>query len=257
MSQNASSGFAAFVPGFEFLQNLAKQGQQLGSAAGGLPQLNHWVAPTLDVEELEKRIQELKAVHFWLDQNSKALAATIQALEVQKMTLATLKSMNVNLGEMADAFKVDPACFASASTTKTPFAGFETPFGAAAPQPEPSPPPAPAPAEPEPPKPKADAEPNTAQAGQGAAVDPMQWWGALSEQFQAIASHALQEVVVPAMAAVATPQPAKTAKTSRSTTAAKAPAAATKKPAAKKAAPAKPATKSAARKPAASVRRKP
>jgi hypothetical protein len=259
MSQNASSGFAAFVPGFEFLQNLAKQGQQLGSAAGGLPQLNHWVAPTLDVEELEKRIQELKAVHFWLDQNSKALAATIQALEVQKMTLATLKSMNVNLGEMADAFKVDPAGFASAPQSKTPFAGFEVPprhFGAAAAEPQPAPAPAPAPAQPEPEQPKADADPK-AQVGAGAAIDPVQWWGALSEQFQAIASHALQEVVVPAMAAVATPKPAKASRSTSTAAKAKAPAAASKKPAAKKAVPAKSATRSAVRKPAGTTRRKP
>jgi hypothetical protein len=40
----------------------------------------------------EKRIEELKAVHFWLEANSKALGATVQALEVQKMTLATLKA---------------------------------------------------------------------------------------------------------------------------------------------------------------------
>ena len=38
MSQNAG-GFAAFVPGFEFLQTLAQQGQQLGAAASGLPDL--------------------------------------------------------------------------------------------------------------------------------------------------------------------------------------------------------------------------
>ena len=43
------------------------------------------------MEELDKRIDELKAVQFWLDQNAMALKATIQALEVQKMTLATLK----------------------------------------------------------------------------------------------------------------------------------------------------------------------
>ena len=70
-----------------------------------MPQLSHWVAPTLSVEELEKRIDELKAVQFWLEQNSRALAATIQALEVQKMTLATLKGMNVSMGDVANAFK--------------------------------------------------------------------------------------------------------------------------------------------------------
>ncbi len=99
-------GFGKFVPGFDFLQNLAK------SASQGMPQmpgLSNWIAPTLNVEELDRRISELKAVHFWLDQNGKALAATIQALEVQKMTLATLKGMNFRMADVADALKVKPA----------------------------------------------------------------------------------------------------------------------------------------------------
>jgi hypothetical protein len=93
-------GFGKFVPGFDFLQNLAKGATQ---TIPQMPNLANWVAPTLNVEELDKRIDELKAVHFWLDQNSKALGATIQALEVQKMTLATLKGMNFNMGDVANA----------------------------------------------------------------------------------------------------------------------------------------------------------
>ena len=89
-----------------------------------MPNLANWVAPTLNVEELDKRIDELKAVHFWLDQNSKALGATMQALEVQKMTLATLKGMNFNIGDVANALKlkaadsVTPGC--SGSPKKPP-----------------------------------------------------------------------------------------------------------------------------------------
>ena len=107
-------GFGKYVPGFDFLQNLAKQAA--GGAVQGvqqnlpqLPGLGNWIAPTFSVEELDKRIDELKAVHFWLDQNSKALGATIQALEVQKMTLATLKGMNFSLGDVANALKVNAA----------------------------------------------------------------------------------------------------------------------------------------------------
>src|SRR3954452_16706163 len=103
MSDNENLGFGKFVPGFDFLQNLAKGASQ---TLPQMPNLSNWVAPTLNVEELEKRIGELKAVHFWLDQNSKALGATIQALEVQKMTLATLKGMNFNMGEVANALKL-------------------------------------------------------------------------------------------------------------------------------------------------------
>ena len=110
MSDNANFGFGKFVPGFDFLQNLASNAVK--GATGNIPQLpnmSNWVAPTLSVEDLEKRIEELKAVQFWLDQNAVALKATIQALEVQKMTLATLKGMNFNMGDVANAFKLKAA----------------------------------------------------------------------------------------------------------------------------------------------------
>src|SRR6476620_1165732 len=103
MSDNQTLGFGKFVPGFDFLQNLAKGASQ---TIPQMPNLANWVAPTLNVEELEKRIADLKAVHFWLDQNSKALGATIQALEVQKMTLATLQGMNFHMGDLANALKL-------------------------------------------------------------------------------------------------------------------------------------------------------
>src|SRR5688572_19493117 len=106
MSDTPNFGFGKFVPGFDFLQNIAKGASQ---TIPQLPNLSNWVAPTLNLEELEKRIAELKAVHFWLDQNSKALGATIQALEVQKMTLATLKGMNFNMGDVANALKLRAA----------------------------------------------------------------------------------------------------------------------------------------------------
>ena len=100
MSDPSAFGFGKFVPGFDFLQNL---GQAANPGAKGSPQgmpnMASWVAPTLSVEELDKRIQELKTVQFWLEQNTNALKATIQALEVQKMTLSTLQGMNVNMTE--------------------------------------------------------------------------------------------------------------------------------------------------------------
>ncbi len=155
MSDAPSSGFGKFVPGFEFLQNLA--GQAAGGVAQGigqnipqLPNLGNWVAPTFNVEDLEKRIEELKAVHFWLDQNAKALGATIQALEVQKMTLSTLKSMNFSMGDVANALKIKAAdtlagftSGAAPAAAPPQFAGLEIPprtYGAtatpAAPEPE-------------------------------------------------------------------------------------------------------------------------
>lgn len=175
MSERNNPGFGKFIPGFDFLQNLAK------GASQSMPQmatLSNWVAPTLNVEELDKRIGELKAVRFWLEQNSTALAATIQALEVQKMTLATLKGMNFSMGDVADAMKL-----------KTPAQMFGAPgLKEAAPAEAP-------PAEKSSSNAKSTARKSAAdkQAPTAQVVDPLQWWGALTQQFQEIATNAMQE----------------------------------------------------------------
>jgi hypothetical protein len=210
MSDTPGSGFGKFVPGFEFLQNLAGQAasgvaQGLGNSLPQLPNLGHWVAPTFNVEDLEKRIEELKAVHFWLDQNAKALGATIQALEVQKMTLATLQGMNFSLGDVANALKIKAADTVAgftggAMSAPSNFAGLEVPartYGnspvVGSPQmPQPSPPPA-APAR-KPPRRQTTASKKVAVTPVGGVVDPMQWWGALSQQFQNIATNAMKDV---------------------------------------------------------------
>lgn len=218
MSDASGSGFGKFVPGFEFLQNLASQAaggmaQGIGNSLPQMPNLGHWVAPTFNVEELDKRIEELKAVHFWLDQNAKALGATIQALEVQKMTLATLKNMNFSLGDVANALKIKAvdavsgftgAAAAAPTATPTQFAGLEIPprtYGNRAAQspaeePEADDEPEADVAPPPEPKPRKTATRKTPapETSTGGVVDPMQWWGALSQQFQTIAANAMKDV---------------------------------------------------------------
>jgi hypothetical protein len=103
-------------------------------------------------------------VQFWLEQNARMLAATIQALEVQRMTLSTLKTMNVPLAALRDSLRV---------------------------------------AEPEAPPPVMDTEEKKAPARSGRkaspaenatpAVDPMQWWGALTKQFTQLATTAMRD----------------------------------------------------------------
>jgi len=198
MSDTSNFGFGKFVPGFDFLQSLAKGAS---SSIPQLPNLSNWVAPTISVEELEKRIEELKAVQFWLEQNSRALAATIQALEVQKMTLATLKGMNFSMGDVANAFKLKTADTVMSGVQKaadTVTGAAEAVAGAAARVT------GRAAAEEEAPE-EADAEPapaakakpkakgKTAAAVEPAVVDPMQWWGALTSQFQQIAANAMKD----------------------------------------------------------------
>jgi hypothetical protein len=177
MSESDTSGFGKFVPGFDFLQNLAKGAS---NSIPQMPNLGHWVAPTLNPEELEKRIEELKAVHFWLEQNSRALGATIQALEVQKMTLATLKGMNFNIGDMANALKlkaadsvfsgVQRATDKATATAKT-ISDAASDVKAAV-------------------KKTKAAKPASAAPG---LVDPLQLWGSLTQQFQQIAAGAMKE----------------------------------------------------------------
>ena len=57
-------------------------------AAGGFG----YAFPGLDVDELEKRIKDLKSVENWLNLNLNILKSTIQGLEVQHATMMALKS---------------------------------------------------------------------------------------------------------------------------------------------------------------------
>ncbi len=231
MSNSSAFGFGKFVPGFDFLQNLSNSAAQAapGASAGAMPGMASWVAPTLSIEDIDKRIQELKSVLFWLEQNTTALKATIQAMEVQKMTLSTLQSMNVSMADLAKAFTVKaPAPEPQAAAPQQ-----------AAPQPEP--------VQPEPDAVKEEPKaPSTGPASAKPAVDPMQWWGALTQQFQNIASAAVKDVAAEAM------KTGMTAKGASTSAAGKKPSPA-KKAVAKKSAAAKtkPLAKSAPRKAAA------
>ncbi|MCA0176748.1 MAG: hypothetical protein LCH73_10750 [Proteobacteria bacterium] len=161
------------IPGFDFLQQLGKQSSNALPGLSNLTALQQWATPTLDPAELDKRIDELRTVQFWLEQNAKLIATTIQTLEVQRMTLSALQAMNVSMTGLRDA--VTPATKAAA-------------------KPEAKAPPKPTPA---PPKPaaKADADTTPSAAAQAAAtgmVDPMQWWQALTTQFSQLAQQAVQ-----------------------------------------------------------------
>ena len=198
MSDSPSEGFGKFVPGFDFLQNLTKGASQ---SMPQMPNLASWIAPTLDVEELDKRISELKAVHFWLDQNSKALGATVQALEVQKMTLAALKGMNVNMGDLANSFKpkaADPVDSGARHEREKAAAAARSAAEAAEA------------AEIAAKKERRSSKPaGTASPG---VVDPMQLWGALTQQFQQIAATAMKDVAKHTAADAASNSSAGTAK---------------------------------------------
>jgi hypothetical protein len=69
---------------FEFLK---KMWGPMGQSLPGM------VTPTLDLNEIEKRINELKSVETWLTMNLNMLKMTIQGLEMQRNTLTAFKSM--------------------------------------------------------------------------------------------------------------------------------------------------------------------
>ena len=284
MSGDTSAfGFGKFIPGFEFLQGLA---QGAGAAANPMGRVPQWVAPTVSVEEVDKRISELKAVQFWLEQNGRALAATIQALEVQRMTLSTLKEMNVSMSELSKNFPFPGGAGAAAAATAASAAAHASwPMGADAPSVAPAPEPAPqaahqqaapqaeAPASEATGDAAADATASAQQQTQAALGQAMQWWGALTQQFQQIAAKAMAEPVPPETMAAAqrateaassftksamdkVMAQASAFKPAAQGAAKEAPAPASK-PAAKKAAAKKPAAQSAARKTTAAAPPKP
>jgi len=73
----------------EFLKSL------WGNTGMPLPGL---VTPTLDTNELEKRIADLKAVEGWLKTNLGMLQMTIQGLEMQRATLSALQAISQSAG---------------------------------------------------------------------------------------------------------------------------------------------------------------
>ena len=167
---------ARMVPGFDFLQGLLK------NAGAGVPSMGQWIAPTLNPEELEKRIQELKTVQFWLEQNSKLLATTIQALEVQRMTLSTLQTMNLPLADLAESLRIKMPGLTPAASAGSAAGLFAAPAA-------PTAPPAAARARPQ----TASRKPAAAAAPPASVVDPLQWWGALTQQFTELATKAVKD----------------------------------------------------------------
>jgi hypothetical protein len=159
----------------EFVKNLWG-GMQIPGTMPGMPPLP---GAGMSVEDLDKKIADLKAVEAWLTLNQNMLHGTIQALEIQRGTLATLKAMGDSMAQAMGQSKVGESSvapfaqfFAQMAQTATPPAPPPTP-----PTPTPAPPPAPD---------AAQATPDAAGAAMPAAVA---WWNLLQDQFRhAVAS---------------------------------------------------------------------
>ena len=209
------------IPGAAVMTDTLDFVKNLWGSMGVVPGI---AAPTLSVDELDKKINDLRAVEAWLNLNSSMVRGSIQALEVQRNTIATLKSMGKTL---ADAVQQQPgagkekslfesipyasAFFQHAADALAPGAAPIDPFKPAA-----SPPPAPAaaataaPTEAPAAKPTAvpTAAPMSDAEAAAAAAAPMvnaaAWWNLLQEQFKQAVSTAMTTDVVSGAAARAT-----------------------------------------------------
>ncbi|SAK40847.1 hypothetical protein AWB79_00336 [Caballeronia hypogeia] len=162
--------FAAAMPG---------GGQGMGPS---LSMMSDMLAPLTNIEELDKRVTDMRAVEHWLKLNLNMLQSAIQALEVQRATLATLRAF----GAFAQT-SVESAHNAATENAKSATAGW--PMGGAAA------------------KPDAPKEGAAAQAGAGEAAesdegeaqpsapppgfDPTGWWNVLQSQFNQLAHLAM------------------------------------------------------------------
>jgi hypothetical protein len=70
----------------DFFEMMQKMWNPMGFPMPGM------IAPTMNVEDLEKKIAELKAVETWLTMNTGMLQMTIKTLEMQKAGLESLQA---------------------------------------------------------------------------------------------------------------------------------------------------------------------
>ncbi len=91
-AENAFSTNFGVSP-FEMLKNMWGQ---IGNNFNAVPNMNltGMPVPTLDTEELDKQIKDMRAVEGWLRMNLSMLQMTIQNLEMQKTSLTAVKSMS-------------------------------------------------------------------------------------------------------------------------------------------------------------------
>jgi hypothetical protein len=157
----------------EFVKNLWG-GMQIPGTMPGMPPLP---GAGMSVEDLDKKIADLKAVEAWLTLNQNMLHGTIQALEIQRGTLATLKAMGDSMAQAMGQSKVGESSVAPFAQFFAQMAQTATPPAQTPPTPTPPPPPAPD---------AAQAAPDAAGAAMPAAVA---WWNLLQDQFRhAVAS---------------------------------------------------------------------
>lgn len=82
-----------------------------------------WSFPTADLEQLEKKIKELRTVLGWMEMQCKMLEMTIHALEVQQGTVRALQSLHIKPELMREHMSHGPAAVPSNAGAKTASSG--------------------------------------------------------------------------------------------------------------------------------------
>ena len=166
----------SFAGGVDFVR---KFWEQLPGASA----LPGFLVPTVDVNELDKRIADLRAAERWLDVNLNMLRATVQGLEVQRHTIAAVQSWSAMRDQVMPGvgtpagWPATPAPAAGATTPPAAPPAWMTPESVAA-----SPAPAPESA------PDASASPELPPM---AGLAANSWMGFLQEQFARVAEAAV------------------------------------------------------------------
>ena len=156
----------------EFVKNLWG-GMNIPGAMPTMPGMAGLGNAGLSIDELDKKIADLKTVEAWLNLNQGMLRGTIQALEIQRGTLATLKAMGDSMAQAIGQTN------AASDAAMAPFAQFFAQASQTASESQSA-------AAPPPPAPEAAASAEAPNAAMPAAVA---WWNLLQEQFrQAVVS---------------------------------------------------------------------
>lgn len=160
--------------------------KQFWSKLPGGAALPGFLVPTMDVEELDKRIKDLRAAESWVEVNLTMLRGTIQGLEVQRNTIAAIQSFSA----IADhAMTAQPGATAPHSTLPPGWPGTQFPKA----DPAPSPPTEPPVATVAPPDPVQEPPAVAEEAGGGmlAGLAANHWLGFMQDQFAKVAQAAL------------------------------------------------------------------
>ena len=83
-TKNSPFDFGNMMPGFDFLKQMANKSP---ASNPFMPNAGSWITPTLSVEELDKRINELKTVKMWLENNARLIDATVQEPEANALAV--------------------------------------------------------------------------------------------------------------------------------------------------------------------------